>query len=159
MSFLDRLLSLFKKSSEAELADQNPGKVAPDERLTRFIFRKQWYAKSEKRVLADGLMPHPTHRPWQTSTYRTGAMDTADVWRLGQQVRGQRPENIKARADVFAAKVTVVHSLYLSPTSVGVAVAPHLHVDIMGWPDLPEVQRMWATEVAAAASLHLPEAS
>lgn len=80
-------------------------------------------------------------------------MNEAAVWLLGQHVRGQRAESIKARADVVAANVTAVHSLYLDPTSTGVTVAPHLHVDIMGWPDLPEVQRMWATEGAAAVSL------
>ena len=89
-------------------------------------------------------------------------MDTTAVWELGEQGRDQRADSVKARADVVDASVTAVHSLFLHPTPVGVAMAPHLHVDIVGWPDLLEVQRMWvevqrmgATEVAAAASLHL----
>ena len=157
MNFLSRLFSLFRRSSAAETVGGAPPDVPPDDTLTRFVFTKKWHTKDRKRILADAFMPHPTDRPWQTSTYRTGSLNDVAVWQLGEQVRGQRPESIKSRADVVAAKVTAVHSLFLKPTTTGVTVAPHLHVDIMGWPDLPEVQRMWATEVAAAASLHFPE--
>lgn len=106
-------------------------------------------------MLADAFLPPPKPLPWQTSTYRTSTLSLDQIWQLGEDVRGLRKQSLKARADIRASSVVAKGTLRLLPTSEGITVSPQLHVDIVGWPDSPELQRMIATELAVRAALHL----
>jgi len=129
------------------------------ETLSRFILNKRWISKKDGKVFADAFMPHPRERPWQTSVYRVDTLTEEERWAVGEKVRGSRAENLKGRADVTAGAVVSVKPLRTVPTPVGEA-APLLHVDIEGWPDEPEAQRMLATQIAEAARLiRLPSAT
>ena len=135
--------------------DESAPPVTSEEELTRFLFSRHHFSKSENRVLADAFLPPPKPLPWQTSTYRTSTLSLDQIWQLGEDVRGVRKQSLKARADIRASSVVVKGTLRLLPTSEGITVSPQLHVDIVGWPDSPELQRMIATELAARAALHL----
>lgn len=89
------------------------------------------------------------------SRYRRSSDSNDQIWTLGEAVRGERPESLKARADIPVGRVEEVGGLRVHPSSDGITVAPELHADIMGWPDTPEHRRMLATELAARAVLHV----
>lgn len=146
MDFLRRLNSLFAGFTRAR--DRTlPGTVEQDERLTRFIFQRNYIDKARARAKPDALLPHGT--PLQTSVFRTVDLDDEQVWGIGSPIAVERKRVLRARADFLAGAVAAT-ALRLEPDNV-----PARHANIVGWPEEKAAQLMLASVIVAEANLLL----
>lgn len=125
--------------------------VAPTENrlLGRFIFSKADFNRTQNLVKPRTFMPPPDLR---LSVFDIDAPPVENIWIIGEDVASLRSQTLYARADIKTSCITE-HGL-----SVVIDEPPLRHRTIEGWPvNQKEDQKLLAMQLAAMASLHLPE--
>lgn len=115
--------------------------------LTRFIVSSKHF--SSTRVKADAFLP-PSDTP-ETSVFRTAGMDPPGIRERGAIVGEGSGRGLKAWADLLAGVVFDV-GLDVRPDN-----RPERHASIVGWPGAKDQQISLAQQLAAQATLSLPQ--
>jgi hypothetical protein len=76
--------------------------ISPEESLTRYIFQRNHFTPTIKRVKYAALLPPDD----ETSIYRISGFEESVIWDIGLRFVGKEQRgNPKARADLFASHV------------------------------------------------------
>lgn len=138
-----------------------PSQIDSEERLTNYIFPKNWFSPQAQRVKVQAFRPRPskTETPeLQLSVYRTKECEESEIWHLGDKyVRDERQDHrppILARGDILA-KDAIEQLLHVNSDPL-----PHfLHANIVNWPidkkNAEELREMKAVELAKKAVLYI----
>jgi len=113
--------------------------------LCRFIFSRNHFVPSQRRVKGDAFLP--TRRPRETSVSRIVGLKEHLVWRSGDAVARASQRTLHARGDVLARAVFTV-GLDICPDN-----KPKRHAAIVAWPEEKDRQMDLAQKIAAAAEL------
>lgn len=123
--------------------------VPDNERISRYLFFKRWFARESRRVKPDAFVPHPYI---ELSVSCTHGLAEEAVWEIGRNTAESRKDKppLLGRGDLAAGHVR----------KQGLLVArddhPPFHANILGWPtDGKSAQRMKAVELAAESTLFL----
>ena len=129
--------------------EQLPAEVSFGERLSRYVFTKQYLRKTKDRLSPQAFTPPKVIR--ETSVYRTNGCSELNIWELSDKyVTPNRSDHKPAlgRGDL-AAQVVFDQQLRVIPHPI-----PHpKHANIVDWPDEPgsALELMKATELANQA--------
>lgn len=123
-------------------------KVAPEERLSRFLLDKRHIRSMNNTVRFNAFLP-PTSG--KLSVYRTSEQNDAEIWKIGHDFVGiPRQKEVIGRADLVAEAV-ISQGLSVEPETT-----PHpLHADIVGWSQDTSLNKLTAIKLAAMASVFL----
>jgi hypothetical protein len=121
--------------------------IAPEERLTRFIFSSGHFSRESNRVKHNAFLPTSER---ETSVSRTAALPEDQIWIIGSQIAPDRGQTLHARGDIFAAQVRKAR-LEVQP-----AEPPPRHAIIIHWSQEKSAQKLQAMELAESARLVLP---
>jgi hypothetical protein len=130
-----------------------PTDLEPSEEFTRFLVRKEYFARTTGRVTPPALMPmfNAESQRWETSTFRNRELAAADIWKLGYA----NVENIAAQRTIKARAIGS-YTLVAAPLSLDVNGPPYpRHVDIVGWSAEKNVRMQHATNIADKLTLEL----
>lgn len=119
-----------------------------NEPLTRFIFSRNHFSASQRRVKHQAFLPPVDLR---LSVFRIESLTEAEVWRIGDEIEAGRSERVRARADLPSSEVIRI-GLSAVPDE-----PPPRHANIVDWPaDDKDGRKILAMELAAVASLAIP---
>jgi len=127
--------------------DKVPRIVAPDERVTRYIFFHRHVKNGQ--VSSGAFLPSPKTN--DLSVYRTHRCTEKRIWLLGKlfvEGHGKDKGRILARGDLCSA---IIFAQGLRIVAVG---TPHpRHANVRDWPDDKAQQKMKAVVLAENSSL------
>jgi hypothetical protein len=121
--------------------------IAPEERLTRFIFSSGHFSRETNRVKHNAFLPTSDG---ETSVSRTTTLPEDQIWTMGSQIAPGRTQTLHARGDILAAQVRKAR-LEVEP-----AEPPPRHAIIIRWSKEKSAQKLQAMELAESARLVLP---
>jgi len=87
------------------------------------------------------------------SVFRIDGISESEIWEIGLKEvieSMSEPRSMHGRADIEAVNI-LKNNLQIDPDNT-----PPRHANIIGWPELKEEQKSIAQEIAAKASLRLP---
>ncbi len=149
-SFWRSLVAIFQGRPKAAVKEANLSDVPvqPAENLARYIFSRNHFTTSPRRVKFNAFLPPAD---LELSIYRTSGLQEPQIWELGNtRVAAPSGRTIKARGDLKAASVGTALSVQRDPLI-------ERHATITGWPVDPSAQQLLAKQLAAAATLRLPQ--
>jgi hypothetical protein len=143
------------------MINPRPSQIDSEERLTNYIFPKNWFYLKKQEVKVQAFRARcPKSEPseFQLSVYRTEECEESEIWFLGDSyVRDMRPDHkppILARGDIIAKDAIDQDLQVISDPH------PHfLHANIVNWPideeNAEELREMKAVELAKKAVLYI----
>ena len=116
--------------------------MSPDELLSRFILKKR-DIRANGTLRADGFIPFPHS---DLSVTRHKGISTGKLWSLGKDVARARKLTLQGRGDL-TVKVALDNAL-----NPQLSEPPENHVNLTGWPEAKEHQKLIAIELAKNAT-------
>jgi hypothetical protein len=126
----------------------NPGSIALDEVVTRYILSSSGYSVANLRVKPRAFEPSPSDHC--TSVFRIEGLQEDDIWKMGlREIVGTRPQRLHARADIPVSEILKL-KLSIRPDE-----HPPRHALINGWSNEKHTAMATAQELAARALLRV----
>ena len=120
--------------------------VLPGEKLARFIFFKSQFSAMNRIVKYGAFIP--PSKSEEISVYRISSLSDSEVWEIGREYVETKDRNIKARADLVAARV------YENNLEVIPDTQPHeLHANITPFPADKRARQNIARKLALVSEL------
>jgi len=145
-------LRLLLKTLGGLFLKKAPGdEIDSTELVTRYIFDKKFFRRSNNSVRFGAFMPYKG----ETSVFRIASLANKDIWNIGDKfVAKPRGRSIKSRADITVKAIQSVKDKELKVVS---ETSTHpLHANIVGWPADESAQQMLAVELANESTLYFP---
>jgi len=122
-----------------------PPTLAEDEKLARFVLKKEWVRKVDNSIKPDAFIPP---KDLQLSVTRHSGISTEELIETGRSVANETSLEFFGRADVETR-----HVIKNALRAVAWPLSNNKnHAHIIGWPAEKEFRKLIAQELAAAAA-------